>query len=892
MLLSKLLENIITVADDCEITGLASDSREIKPGFLFVALSGAKTDGRKYINEALAHGASAVISEDIIPDLRDKLGHIAARFYDYPASKMTIIGITGTNGKTSCSQFLAQALQMNGIPCGVIGTLGAGFPDDLIYGAYTTPDPISLHQQLSILHQRGAKAIAMEVSSHALEQGRVNGIDFNIAIFTNLSRDHLDYHKTMQNYGAAKEKLFLRSELQYAIINADDDFGGQLLERLDSRQLNIISYGQNAMVHAENIELNFTGFNAKIISPWGEGILTSKLLGRFNISNLLAVLGALSALEMPFDKILDTLSNLKNIPGRMQAITAKNKPLAVVDFSHTPDALEKALTSLREHCHGKLWCVFGCGGDRDRGKRPIMGEIAERLSDHIIITDDNPRTEDREQITNDIVSGLLCPWAAEIEHGRGVAITHALECAQEGDIVLIAGKGHEPYQIIGTEKIPFSDAECVVNCAGMTEFHPISADTRTIQPGDIFIALHGNNFDGHNFVTEAAQKGASAAIVDHEIKTTIPLIKVADTFNAFGELAAQRRNALRIPIIAVTGSCGKTTTKNMLGSILPQSLITAENLNNNIGVPLTLLRLTPEHKFAVIEIGANAPHEISYAANITKPTVAIITCAAPVHLQGFGGLDGVARVKGDILQSLTVGGIAILNADDKYFNYWQSLLNGRRCISFGIKNQAIIMARDINITEHESNFILQTPAGEQLINLSLAGEHNIMNALAASAAAFAANISLENIKHGLEEMRPMAKRLVRKIGKNNAVIIDDSYSANPRSMEAAIKVLSLSLGQKILVVGDMGELGDNASQYHHELGIIARNLGVDKLYGLGKLTKLTVDAFGAGARYFTSRNELIASLSEILHADTTLLIKGSNVNRMWEIVAALQQDEK
>jgi murE/murF fusion protein len=926
MLFSKLLQNIFTVDPhmDCEITGLSSDSRNIKPGFLFVALAGENYDGRDYINKAMERGAVAVIDEKMIPDLRNKLGDIAARFYDYPAREMTIVGITGTNGKTSCSQFLAEALQINNIPCGIIGTLGIGFPGKLQYGIHTTPDPIFLQQQLSYLHQQGAKVIAMEVSSHALEQGRVNGIDFNIAIFTNLSRDHLDYHGNMQNYAAAKQKLFERPELQHAIINVDDDFGLQLMDsrlrgndkekngndKKRRRKLNIIGYctgesmySPNALIHAENIKFNNSGFNARVITPWGEGILTSKLLGRFNVSNLLAVIGALGILKIPLSKTLDSLSKLTNIPGRMQTFGGNKKPLIVIDFAHTPDALQEVLTSLREHCKGSLWCVFGCGGDRDRGKRPLMGEIAERLSDHIIITDDNPRTEDAEQIVQDIMHDLLCPWAAEIEHDRGVAIAHAIECAKPEDIVLIAGKGHEPYQIIGTEKIPFNDAEHVGATGrssnnhsplyhNIDKFQPINIDTRTLQAGDVFIALHGENFDGHDFVKQAEQKGAKAAVVDHDITANIPIIKVDNTSYAFGELAAKRRNALNIPILAVTGSCGKTTTKNILGKILPNSLITAENLNNNIGVPLTLLRLTPEHKFAVIEMGANAPHEIAYAAKLTKPTVAIITCAAPVHLQGFGDLDGVARVKGDILQDLTDDGTAVLNADDKYFSYWNNLLHGKHCISFGLKNSADITAHDITITEQKSRFVLQTPVGEETINLPLPGKHNIMNALAASAAAYAINISLADIKNGLQTMQPMAKRMIRKPGKNNSIIIDDSYSANPQSMQAAIKVLSLSSGEKILVIGDMGELGDNASQYHHELGIMARELGVNKLYALGQLTQLTVNAFGKGAYYFINRNELIAAVANILNANTIVLIKGSNVNRMWEIVAALQEDEK
>ncbi|MCK4609384.1 MAG: UDP-N-acetylmuramoyl-tripeptide--D-alanyl-D-alanine ligase, partial [Gammaproteobacteria bacterium] len=388
----------------------------------------------------------------------------------------------------------------------------------------------------------------------------------------------------------------------------------------------------------------------------------------------------------------------------------------------------------------------------------------------------------------------------------------------------------------------------------------------------------------------AAQKGAIAAVVDREIISDIPLIKVKDTFSAYGELAKARREAVDIPVCAVTGSCGKTTTKTMLASILSQcgsTLATEQNLNNNIGVPLTLLRLTPEHKFAVIEIGASLTHEIAYAAKLAQPDIAIITCAAPVHLDGFGDLDGVARVKGNVLQGLTADGVAVLNADDSYFSYWRDLLGNKRCVSFGIENSADVTAHSIEIASDITCFELQTPQGKIKICLPVFGKHNIMNALAASAAAEMAGASLTDIKQGLETMQPVAKRMISKIGLNGATIIDDSYNANPRSMQVALDSLRYSAGEKILVVGDMAELGANAAQYHQDLGLMAKEKAVDHLYAIGDLTRLTVETFGDGSYFFTDRNELIAELKNKLRPETTVLVKGSKVNRMWEIVAVL-----
>lgn len=479
MKISQLLKGIkeIPITQDCLVTGLCSDSRLVEPGNCFFALKGLKDDGRDFIPAALERGASAIIVDEehpfeksltvpviTLPSLAEHLGEIAARFYSHPTDELIMIGVTGTNGKTSTTQFIAQSLEMASTACGIIGTLGYGFLGHLLPSGYTTSDALNLQKQLSTLHDEGALAVAMEVSSHALAQARTNGIIFDIAIFTNLTRDHLDFHGTMENYGEAKKKLFYSKGLKHALINIDDPFGAELAAELRGR-VHVVCYGtkQNQLplptIMADNIHLNGKGITAKVISPWGEGQLKTKLLGRFNVSNLLAVLGTLLILEVPFHTALDYLSALSTVPGRMHVFGGGKLPLVVVDYAHTPDALSQVLQALREHTHGSLWCVFGCGGDRDKGKRPLMGQIAERYADHLIITDDNPRSEDAKQIVADIMKDLLCPWAVEVEHDRGAAIAHVISCAQPGDVVLIAGKGHETYQIIGQERLPFNDCE-------------------------------------------------------------------------------------------------------------------------------------------------------------------------------------------------------------------------------------------------------------------------------------------------------------------------------------------------------------------------------------------------------------------------------------------------
>ena len=479
MKISQLVAGMALISDEEDrlVTGLCSDSREMQAGNCFFALKGFRKDGRDFIPNALEKGASAIILDAsipysqhlpvpliLIPDLNEKLGEIAARFYQRPSEKMLMIGVTGTNGKTSITQFVARTMKAASVSCGVIGTLGYGFPENLLPSTHTTSDPLILQRQISELYQQGANAVAMEVSSHALDQHRTQSVAFEVAIFTNLTREHLDYHGDMENYALAKKKLFYSPNLKYAVINTDDPFGLTLAKELQDK-LQVYCYGLQAnrlslpTLEAHHIHLNNKGMTAKISSPWGEGVLRSKLLGRFNISNLLAVLATLQIQNIPLESSLDYIAQLHTVPGRMEVFGGGKLPLVVVDYSHTPDALMQALLALREHAHGTLWCLFGCGGDRDRGKRPLMGQIAERYSDQLVITDDNPRTDDPIEIVTEIMSGLLCPWAVEVEHDRGAAIAHAISCAQPGDVVLVAGKGHESYQIVGTEKIPFSDSD-------------------------------------------------------------------------------------------------------------------------------------------------------------------------------------------------------------------------------------------------------------------------------------------------------------------------------------------------------------------------------------------------------------------------------------------------
>ncbi|MBU6248609.1 MAG: UDP-N-acetylmuramoyl-L-alanyl-D-glutamate--2,6-diaminopimelate ligase [Xanthomonadaceae bacterium] len=459
------------------VSGLTLHSRDVRPGDAFVALRGTRQHGLAFAADAVSRGAAAVIAESPAPagvavpdvpvvwvdDLAVRIGAIAARFHGDPSHQLRVVGVTGTNGKTSTVQLLAHALDTLGHRAATIGTLGAGLVGQLREGERTTPDAISVQSTLAAFRDAGASHVAMEVSSHALVQGRVNAVAFEVAAFTNLTRDHLDYHGTMEAYGEAKARLFAWQGLKAAVINVDDAFGATLAERLPPSVtcLRLSAAGlAGTDVAAEQVVTSGEGLSFRLRTPWGSRAVHSPLLGRFNIANLLTVVACLGALGEPFERILTAVQALAPVNGRMNRIgDGRRQPLVVVDYAHTPDALEQALTALRAHCAGRLLCVFGCGGERDAGKRPVMGAIAERLADVAIVTDDNPRGEDGDAIVAQIVAGFADPSRATIERDRAAAIRLALAQARSGDVLLVAGKGHETYQEGADGKRPFDDME-------------------------------------------------------------------------------------------------------------------------------------------------------------------------------------------------------------------------------------------------------------------------------------------------------------------------------------------------------------------------------------------------------------------------------------------------
>ncbi|MDQ6916704.1 MAG: UDP-N-acetylmuramoyl-L-alanyl-D-glutamate--2,6-diaminopimelate ligase [Pseudomonadota bacterium] len=459
-----------------ELHRITSDSRDVRAGDAFAAYPGTRQDGRAFIADAIDRGAGAVLWEIAgfnwnhawriphlpLDDLKSKVGAIADFIYGHPSRDLWMVGVTGTNGKTSCAHWIATGLEASGRRSAVLGTLGNGMISALSPATNTTPDAALLQETLAALKAAGAEAVAMEVSSHGLEQGRINGVAFDVALFTNLSRDHLDYHGTMGAYGAAKARLMAWPGLRVAVINADDPFGQSLIESARPKGRKVLTYGFGAAdIGGSRLMPSPAGLAFEVHTPWGKGEVETALVGAFNASNLLGVLGVLLVSGIGFDEALGFIARAEAPPGRMQRSGGGYAPLVVVDYAHTPDALEKVLTALRPAvAHGgELVCVFGCGGERDRGKRPEMGRVAAKLANRVVITNDNPRSEDPEQIASEIVHGIRDTGNRRygVQLDRAAAIAGAIASAHVGDVVLLAGKGHEPYQEAAGERQPFLD---------------------------------------------------------------------------------------------------------------------------------------------------------------------------------------------------------------------------------------------------------------------------------------------------------------------------------------------------------------------------------------------------------------------------------------------------
>lgn len=987
------------------VKGLTCDSRAVKPGCVFVAVPGEKVDGRKYIRDAVAGGCVAVVVEDEsglsgeiplirVPDSHYAYGLMAAEYFGHPARRMKMIGLTGTNGKTTTSWMLEQVVKAGGWRPGVIGTvnyryLGGDGETVEIDAPLTTPEPMMLQGLLREMSDAGVTHAILEVSSHSIAQQRLAGMFFDVAVFTNLSRDHLDYHQNMEAYFAAKQQLFENylSPAGVAVIVVDSgpagtvtppDWGTILVDTLGEqgfapfvhqnkkRSYLTCGFDRNCAIRADKLEQDIEGLSCTLSHAETEMQIQSGLIGRHNVSNMLAAAGAGIALRIPPKNIRQGLQEVDRIPGRLERVTlpgtkgAADGPRVFVDYAHTPDALENVLKTLRPLTPGRLFCVFGCGGDRDRGKRPMMGAVAGQIADAVLITSDNPRGEQPEVILAEIEQGLVETGLQKVGRkeffvlrkpvkgyaimaDRREAIHQVCSRAGNRDVILIAGKGHETYQITAAGKHFFDDRvearngrmrwtidHLLAATSGRLEqrgmemlLGRISTDTRTLIPGDIFVALTGENFDGHAYVGEAVTKGAAAVIVEKKCAAPdrrITVIGVADTLQALGSLAHYRRRLLapEVRVIAITGSSGKTTVKEMTAAIFAAAfdripgqpvLKTQGNLNNLIGLPLSLLNLDAGHRVAVMEMGMNRPGEIARLTRIADPDIGCIVNVQAAHLEGLGSIEGVARAKGELFSAISVGGIRIINYDDPLVrNLVGGGEHGNTVIGFAVTSDGrrfkpvVRATRITSLGEAGMRFTLHIHNWQKRFTIPAAGTHNVANCAAAAAIATAGGITPEIIIRGLARYRSGDKRLQIVDLPGGIHAVNDSYNANPASMAAALRTVIRFGGKcrRVALLGDMLELGAGAAEAHQGIGALVAELGFDYLGVTGEFAPAVAGMAAqsgmkqSAIRICENKEAMAEWIAELVAENTIgredwLLIKGSRGMRMEQVLQALDQ---
>ncbi len=980
------------ISPDPDIKSIHYRAQEVKPDGLFVAIKGLSADGHDYIDEALNRGAAAIVTQKPVQkasviievqNTRKALASLASQFYSNPSEKLTIIGITGTNGKTTTAFLVERLLLESGIKAGVIGTLNYRYSGKTFNNPITTPESLDLQRILSEMLNDGITHVVMEVSSHAIDLYRVYHCKLSLGVFTNLSQDHLDYHGNMTSYWSCKKKMFTDfldtgtgSRRVVAVLNSNNKRGKELVKYFKAHAgkppVLSVGFSEDDRIRPKSFTHGLNGITGSISTPSGVFEFNSPLVGKHNLENILCATGVGISLNLPLETIKAGLEKVISVPGRLERIPNAVQRFVYVDYAHTPDALENVLSALRQSATARIICVFGCGGNRDKGKRPKMGKIAGKLSDLAIITSDNPRTEPPMGIIKQILQGTKSvashPYSpAElitgfekkgyvVEPDRKTAIQLAVTASRPNDIILIAGKGNETYQIIGENTVNFDDrkeaefalaklgaqatkpktddtprpesrnpkpenstpipwtvAEIIeatggeLLCGALKHiFSGISIDSRSISTDDLFVAIKGETHDGHRFAEGVIEQGIRGLLVARTNLSQLPVeqyqrnglvcIAVSNTTRALGDLAAFHRNRLNVKVVAITGSNGKTSTRTMTAGVVSRrfkTLSTLGNLNNEFGLPLTLLNLNPSHQWAVVELGMNRPGEISRLGEICSPDVGVITNIGPAHLEGLGSLDAVMQAKGELLEKIKAEGTAVLNADDpKLLTLAEKTL--KDVVLFGTSENAGIRALSVREQALGVSFTLLLPGQTIPVQLQTPAAFMVSNALAAAAVGHCLGLNATEIKDGLEGFKPVQGRMNILNTRKGIHIIDDTYNANPGSMSAALNTLvSLKKHHRgALVSGDMLELGEHSEPMHRSIGSLTAQLGIEKLYSTGQFAGTLVAAamdggMGADDTFTGTQEEILESITGWLKPGDWILIKGSRGMAMERIVEKL-----
>ena len=941
MRLKNFIYDIDKKLGNPKFSGIAFDSQKVKKNYIFFAIRGNNDDGNDYIPEAIKKGAKIIISDQknikklnkVIFLYSSNVRKLLAEF-SYKNLKKTkkIVAVTGTNGKSSVADFFYQILNFNSKKVASIGTLGIKTNKKKKTLTNTTLNPIHLSEILKFLKKKKIEYIIMEASSHGLHQNRLDGLMFDVGIFTNLSHDHLDYHKNMDEY--LKSKLYLFENLIKKKGNIISDATIR-----ENKELKKISKNKNL-----NLKLIFDKKGIELISHRFERekqILDIRfknkrynfalnLVGKIQIKNVLMAMIAAQNCGLKFENIIKVLKKLKSVEGRLEKIgNIKNNSRVILDYAHTPEALELALSNLREQFpEKKINLLFGCGGKRDEKKRPMMGKIAKKYSDKIYLTDDNPRNEAPSKIREDIKKGIKKIKVNEIPD-RKKAIKNAINDLNTGEILLVAGKGHEKIQDYGRRKLFFSDKQIILKSiklknkslsndlklniikeesnskiSNKLKIRKISINSREVKKNDIFFAIKGKKVDGNNFVSDAMRKKISFAVVNKINKnfSRMKQIKVENSLSFLTNCSNIYRENINAKIISITGSCGKTTLKEMMRHILgkiSKTSFSKKSYNNKYGVPLSLINIKQSDKFGVLEVGMDKKGEIDYLSKIIKPDLGVITNISLAHSKNFKNINLIAQAKAEIIKNIKKNGTLVLNMDDKFFYFHRNLAikKNLKVISFGIKNKfsMIRLIKTKRLKNKYELFIKVNNRNLSFYSLNI-NQSNIYNILATLASIYT-SVNLKNLSKDifLDFKIPSGRGDISslKIYNKNIFLVDETYNSNPLSLKVAIENydrIETKNSEKYLILGDMLELGKHSLKQHKSISKIINKTEINKVFVIGKYIKKTFEGLKENkkARILSKKKDIIKLIKNNLKNNDYLMIKGSNSTDLHKITENLK----
>ncbi len=941
MLLSKVIKNLDKKYKNIKFNNISFNSKNCKINDIFFAIKGNKFDGNKYIKDAINKGAKIIISnlkftgfnkEKILfinsKNPRKLLSEVASKIYKQKPKN--IIGVTGTNGKTSVANFYYQILKLNNKKVAAIGTLGV-LSDKINFRTNnTTIDPINIHRILKKFKESSIENIIIEASSHGLKQYRLNGINFKTAIFTNLSQDHIDYHKTLKDYLNSKLILFSKLLTKNGNIIFDDKIKeAKFLNKITKhRKLIKYSYGKkNSFIKI--LDIQKINDEKKITFKLKNKIyvLKTSLIGEIQIKNLIFAIIAAHLSRLKIKDILKTIHKIKTIPGRIQKIgKLKNKSKVFLDYAHTPDALKTVIFDIKkEYPLADISLVFGCGGERDKKKRPIMGSIASKFCHKIYLTDDNPRNENPKEIRNNIRKGIGNNKFFEIA-SRKEAIFKAVNDLKSGDVLIVTGKGHETYQEYKKKKF-FSDKIEILKAIRNKNFilsnsiktntlkeqiptanlnkkiniNSATMNSKKISKNSIFIGVQGKRFDGNKFSNDAINNGALIALSNKRSKNS----KIVYAKNPLGKLqtiSSNIRKTLDITNIAITGSAGKTSLKELVGFCLTKiskTFFSKKSLNNKFGVPISLFNVPQNSKFCILEVGMDKKGEIDFLSKMIKPNVGVITNISYAHIKNFKNLNQIAYAKGEIIKNIIPKGILVINKDDKYFNYFRNEARKKdlKIISFSIKDKnadvTFIKEKKFNnrfivtlkINKDYKKFIIS----KELVNF----KHNIVGAVGIIANFFEIEKMRKDLFLDFKIPQGRGSEFHYKNKKKIIKILDESYNSNPLSLKFSLAKYDDAYKDKKnkhILIGDMLELGRFSKKLHIQIAKYINKSKVSKVHVYGKYIKHTYNKLKPQikGKYLRNSMEILNLIKNELPNKAILMVKGSNSTGLNKIIQSFK----